>query len=394
MLRDELDLTAQLDDVDLLVDRESVADAHSLLHSLGFMRVPTLGRGTHRFYLAYDPSEDQWIKLDVVTELSFGPCFAFRTKAAHGCLIRRQRDGPLHTLAPDDAFWTLLLHCMFDKGRFSPKRTLRLLQLHPAARGDGVWSDLISSICPPGWNAATILDMVCSGTWAALESATPAMASNWTHLDLLGVGWRITSGRLGRALENPRVSVSRRGITVTLLGTDGVGKTTIAAAIDRSFPLPSRIVYMGLWQRGSRRRGWGLPGGDLVMRLAGLWGCYLVGRYHSARGRLVLFDRYSYDALRPQVKSDNLRDRLYLWILGHACPAPDLVLLLDAPGEVAHGRKAEYPAAELEADRRRFLALKAHVPQIEIVDARQPTDAVRTEVTARIWRRLVAWEVG
>src|ERR671932_615140 len=48
---------------------------------------------------------------DVVTELSYGPGYAIETRAAAGCLARRERVGELRLLAADDAFWTLLLHC-------------------------------------------------------------------------------------------------------------------------------------------------------------------------------------------------------------------------------------------------------------------------------------------
>ena len=46
----------------------------------------------------------------------------------------------------------------------------------------------------------------------------------------------------------------------------------------------------------------------------------------------MVFDRYVYDALIAAQRSNGLPKWLYMWVLGHACPAPDLVLVLDAPG--------------------------------------------------------------
>jgi thymidylate kinase len=121
-----------------------------------------------------------------------------------------------------------------------------------------------------------------------------------------------------------------------------------------------------------------------------VWGRYLAGRYHQMRGRLVIFDRYTYDALLPPPGQLDWRNRLYYSLLGHACPAPDLVILLDAPGSLMYRRKHEHNPAELEIQRQRFLALRGRVPHLEVVDASAPADRVRDEVLARMGRRAQA----
>ena len=181
------------------------------------------------------------------------------------------------------------------------------------------------------------------------------------------------------------MSLKRPGFTVALLGPDGTGKSTLASAIRRSFPFPARVVYMGLWQKPARQRA--LPGMNLLGRLSFLWGHYLTGQYHRARGRLVVFDRYSYDALLRLGDPMSRRDRLFLWVLGHACPGPDMVLMLDAPGEITYARKGEHNVRHLEEDRHRFMALRGHLPRLEIVDANRSAEAVQKDVVARIWQR-------
>ena len=64
------------------------------------------------------------------------------------------------------------------------------------------------------------------------------------------------------------------------------------------------------------------------------------GRPHAARGRVVVFDRYTYDALLPITGSWRLLKRPYFWVLAHLAPRPDLVLVLDLPGEVAFAARA------------------------------------------------------
>src|SRR5438093_307669 len=124
-------------DVDLLIvsaDRESV---RQVLESCGFVLLPTRGQSPHTHLLSYHQLTDCWIWLDIVTELSFGPFYALRTEAERGCLARRRREGAADVLAPDDAFWVLLLHCLLDKGTIAPRHRTRLLELVAEARMDG-----------------------------------------------------------------------------------------------------------------------------------------------------------------------------------------------------------------------------------------------------------------
>jgi thymidylate kinase len=174
---------------------------------------------------------------------------------------------------------------------------------------------------------------------------------------------------------------------VALLGPDGAGKSVLALEIARTFPFPVRSVYMGLWRRPSPVERPILPGLDLLARLIFAWRAYLAGRYHRALGRLVIFDRYVHDARVDMREGHPFRDRLYFGILGRALPPPDLIVILDIPGAVAHARKGEHDVADLESRRQGYLSLGKAVPGAEIVDADRPLPIVRNDVTARIWRR-------
>ena len=71
---------------------------------------------------------------------------------------------------------------------------------------------------------------------------------------------------------------------------------------------------------------------------------------------------------------------------GHACPGPDLVLVLSAPGQVMYERKGSYNPKQLEDWRQHFLALRHRLPQLQIVDATRSKDEVRADVVDRIWQ--------
>jgi thymidylate kinase len=185
-------------------------------------------------------------------------------------------------------------------------------------------------------------------------------------------------------------------LSIALIGPDGAGKSTLATRIQSSFIFPSRLIYMGL--TGGLLRyidRLHVPGLVRVARLLVIWSRYLLAQYHQARGRLVVFDRYIYDAMVPHPERLNWLRRASRWLDGRACPGPDLVLVLDAPGETMYGRKAEYTPEMLEEWRRAFLALQQRVPRVQIVDTARDKDAVRIDVVDRIWQLYVArWACG
>jgi thymidylate kinase len=100
----------------------------------------------------------------------------------------------------------------------------------------------------------------------------------------------------------------------------------------------------------------------------------------------VVFDRYIYDADIPTPHSLSRLARLGRWVDGRACPAPTLVVVLDAPGAVMHRRKGEYDEEMLEHWRRSFLALRQRLPTVTVVDATRGIEEVRAEVTELVWQ--------
>jgi thymidylate kinase len=178
----------------------------------------------------------------------------------------------------------------------------------------------------------------------------------------------------------------RRGLTVALLGPDGVGKSTLLAALAEACPLPVEQIYMGMWQGVDR------PGytrrhavAAILARPLRVWWRVAKGAGHAARGRVVVYDRYTYDALLPITGSWRALKRPYFWVLAHLAPRPDLVLILDLPGAVAFARKGESTPEALEAVRQGFLALAPRL-RAEVVDAAAPPEQVCADVVARIRR--------
>ena len=211
-------------------------------------------------------SGDRWIQFQVTTRLTFGPGAALRLPAERACLARSHRHGLLVLPAPDDAFWIALLDAIVTARRVTTDGAARLLLLAAGARADGPLGQALDALCPPGWNAARMIEAARGANWAELEALGPRLHAPPGRQDG-PAPW----ARRGKGLSAAR---RPRGLSVALLGPDGAGKSTLAAGIERGFYFPARRVYMGLWQgapaaTGGARAG-ERPGRALAARLAAL----------------------------------------------------------------------------------------------------------------------------
>jgi thymidylate kinase len=210
-------------------------------------------------------------------------------------------------------------------------------------------------------------------------------------------------------------SRGRRGFTVALIGCDGAGKTTVARALERTPDLPVRYLYMGVSAESSNRRlpstriahavkqrgitqrlprragAPGLPrrtcragraGLRLANRLAEEWYRQLIAQAYVARGWIVVFDRHflaDYHASDVAAADRPVSRRVHGWMLVHAYPRPQLVIVLDAPPEVVHARKGEGTLASLARGRAEYLSFASAVGldrTVAVIRATQPLPAV------------------
>ncbi|MGH2427413.1 MAG: hypothetical protein ACRDGV_00805 [Candidatus Limnocylindria bacterium] len=181
----------------------------------------------------------------------------------------------------------------------------------------------------------------------------------------------------------------RPGITVAVVGPDGAGKSTLISGLARSFALPVRTFYAGLYPQGETRRN-ALVGLGTLQQLVRLWRIRALASYHRRRGRLVIFDRYPYDALLPLPPRARRRSSWRRALLARACAAPDLLIALDAPSEVLRQRRDEHPVERIEAHRLHYAELARTLPNGELVDASQGIEAVRRRATDLVWRRYAS----
>lgn len=381
-------------DVDLLVAADDLPRLDPVLTQLDLIKVPGYGRGPGGFFVGRDGRSGSWVHLDVAADLCYGRFSQFETGAGAGCVARRLTHGGIAVPHPDDAFWALFLHCALDKGFAAPRHVARLQTLVDEARDDGPPGALVASILPAGWGPSRIRAAVRAGQWSDLAALRRAILLRLWLRDPLRASGRVVVRIVARGAGMVRLVRRRWGVSVALLGPDGAGKTTLASAISADFGLPVHRIYMGMWSSSEPGIVGRVPGLAIAARPFAAARKALVAQYHRAHGRLVIFDRYTYDALIPPRGRLKWLKRPYFWILAHAAPAPQLVIVLDAPGPVLFARKGEFDPIRLEEDRLAFRDLAGRVDRLRVVDASQSPDSVRAEVTSLIWRQYLQREEG
>ncbi len=378
-------------EVDLLIPEEYLSLLNNLLRQFGFVKISAWGHSPHHFFVASHDNSNCWIKLDVVTEVAYGkPAHALRTTLADNCLQHRQRSGFVQVPAPADEFITLLLHCVLDKGYIAAHRGERLQALCEQVDDEFYISQLLDRYWSPTMSWSTLCSLIGDGDWTTLLDQREVIENRLARRDPVATVGRRFRDRSLRKLQRMVGYLWPRTPSVALLAPDGAGKSTLANGLKESFYFPVRLLYMGLYQNKRGHEGKQIKGLGLAQNLIKQWKGYIISRHYRAGGKLVIFDRYSYDALLPTARRPFFKDKLRRfrrWLLAYSCPPPDLILFLDAPGELLYSRKGERSPAELEAQRQQYLELQSVLPQMVIVDATLGAESVQQEATRLIWQK-------
>ena len=221
--------------------------------------------------------------------------------------------------------------------------------------------------------------------------------------------------------------------TVSLIGPDGVGKTTIARRLEADFSLPVKYLYMGLnpeasnymlpttrwWENRKNRQTKSavnvpapgisatekpsngeikdnsikklIKGIGLMNRMFEEWYRQLVAYYFVKKGNIVVFDRhfvydFYFDDIVADKKTTAAKKKLHGLFLKYFLSEPDMAICLDAPGEVVFKRKGEFTPEFMELRRNQYLSLKKVVKNFAIVDANRELESVVRDVSDVIQR--------
>ena len=211
-------------------------------------------------------------------------------------------------------------------------------------------------------------------------------------------------------------------LTIVIVGADGAGKSSVSARLLEDLPVPTRRMYLGAnpdarthplpttravrWARarnGQDQRTGGPPkavrvpdarpsgmarrtgrsaraGARVANQIAEeVYQQAIIG-WHHARGRVVVCDRHpSADHFAHDLAAwpgQRLSRRVHGAFLRRCIPAPDLVLVLDAPPSVLYARKGEGTLEDLASRRAEYLAYAESADRSVVIDASRPFDEV------------------
>jgi thymidylate kinase len=387
LLRDSPE-APDLKDLDLLIDRSRRKDFLECGARHGFQLLKAwLWKPGRMFLLRWDKAGSHLI--DVHELLIYQGLEYLDAKTLMG---RRWLRGDYFVLSPEDELLHLLFHNVLVKGEIQNKHRKRLEELfHDRLDEDYLFSHL----CRYGLDKIFI-EARRDFFALAREPATVEQLRRRTLRRLLfKPGMNLMRRLQVKCLKwLNRLIPLRRGALIVFLGPDGCGKSSLTDALRSEFrrasirteiihlsrgqnrlrlhkmasrfnPKAHRLrdkgLYRGQWERSEN------PGALQLIRVymkgaifyllfaIEWWFSYLLLILPELRrGKILLADRYIYDILvgyknRPVHYFHGIRE----WICKHY-PLPDLTILLDAPPEIIHARKAEFGVTQLADTRRRY----------------------------------------
>ena len=435
-------------DVDILVSPQDVTAAERVILAQGFAALPRRMSPGHRFFLARGDDRAEWIKLDVVSGLSFGRPVRQPSHLEAGALERRQSSDGVQRMNPTDEFWTVALHCILDKGFVSPRRSEELAALAPLVQRGGP-AEALLALEAGAQVPDAVLEAARSGDWAALGAIASRRSDD---LAAPGAGRPDARKRLARSLRGPYVVLWRTSrafqagagrrhdcpvaapgrrraapVSVSFSGLDGAGKTRQItelrdhlAATGRSVDVvwvPFKIWPEGLLNRlpagwrsrlGPGRRagsaeasGPGTASAPARNGLAGSargWAWTVVGsgaslsaglslrrRRRGSAADVLVLDRYRLDSIvKLQFWYAEVPAGLLARLVRGVAPAPDVEILLRVDADVAYARKPEQWTPRQLARQACFYDALAEAGGVVVLDGTADPELLAREVAHRV----------
>ena len=382
LLRGEEHLSSLEGDLDILVLGGSAASAKRILLDHGFVAMPRLHRHDPTPFVALAGDGLRWARLDLADNLRIGE---LGFPIADELIARRTATGNIALLHPHDRFWALLLHAAWEHGPLDERHRRRLRELAAAAEGRGPVTDQLLRLGVSDIEIDKIRKEVAAERWHVVDRRLAGIRRR-----LLGrAHWRVIriARRAMAVVRRAILGLGRPGMAIALLGPDGSGKSSLAAELSRSLPIPTRRLYLGLYQRHRARLA--VPGIGLVSRLITLAVVGLRAAYHQARGRVVIFDRHPVELAMDLSPSSAALSKLRRRLLSRTFPMADVTLVLDAPPELLSARKPEHTIEEARQQQAGYRRLAQHqaLPVISTLDS---VEDARRRVVAVVWRRMAA----
>lgn len=321
----------------------------------------------HGFYFIWrTDSSVSTATLDIIFEHRRGGLIL----AAGDELVRgRMRHGPFWVSSPKVEFAYLLAKKIWKRAG-SPSQFLRLA--HLVQQLGAVEAERIAAeFLPRSWKTR-VVEICATGT---IETELDDLHRDLWHNGVSRRPLRMIRHLTDECRRGVRRIIQPTGILVSVLGPDGVGKSTLIEGLPDAFGASflRRRVFHWRPEAFSRRRNnrsvtdphGQVPRGTLISMayLAAFfvdsWIGYLIRvRPLLAGSGLVQFDRYFHDVLVDPQRYRYGGPKWFAALLCRLLPEPDLVILLDAEEDLILERKTELTRAEIQHQRELYRRLK------------------------------------
>lgn len=223
-------------------------------------------------------------------------------------------------------------------------------------------------------------------------------ADEQSHRTRRAAGQREPQSALASLARRRPAAARRTGPVVAVLGPDGAGKGSTLDGACARLPVGVTRVYLGNRQKASvaaarpasapvpRRAPLPVEIAFLLRKAIRVYRTLLTAYAASWRGHLVLCDRHPVEVLAIKPDRSRAAAALERLLFARLPPAPDRVVVLDAPGEVLYRRKGEHDPALLERWRQCYLA--TFVPPGALVDTAGPLEQSVDALLSVLWQEL------
>ena len=306
--------------------------------------------------------------------------------------------------APDVEFGYMLVKGI-GKSALTDSRCLRLVETYREAPTRCEWR--VRALFPRS-DAALIIEACRSEHWAQVRSDLARLRRSMLRRWGQARPGNVIAYWAGDVKRRLRRALHPTGMTVVVLGPDGVGKTSVIGEVARALAPAFRATrqYHLRPQFGRQPPGSGvvvdphrsplrnplLSSAKVAFWLADYYISYFIDILpRLICSTLVLFDRHYWDIL---VDPRRYRYGGPRWLAGMlsrwASLGTPTVICLDAPEDVILERKREVPREEITRQREAYRRLVERLPRSHVVDAARPLTDVAADVTRIVLDALTA----